>query len=242
MIVYSGKQFWNNFNNWDEGVFQDASRPRDEDMFRIQPWFQTQRMDWKATNKNREPSLFHVYWYHLLQWFNPVTYKAAGFHWVVPARVKFKSTYTESDFSSITPFATAEWGNITATDLRWYVQDAYWSNWDAKVAVRNESLEIMEDGVYFLDFFAQFVMPNWYSYSASQSYPLWLALLRYDEKEKNYPVYAYTQSRTCFYLDRVHETVATPILKWTRLSLGVWHGYTAGNILVACWITAVRIW
>jgi hypothetical protein len=38
MIVYAGKQFWNDFNNGDEALFQDANRPRDNDKFKIKPW------------------------------------------------------------------------------------------------------------------------------------------------------------------------------------------------------------
>ena len=52
MIVYSGKQFWNNFNNWDEGLFQDANRPRDNDKFKIRPWLQSEKWKWRDTNKN----------------------------------------------------------------------------------------------------------------------------------------------------------------------------------------------
>ena len=193
MIVYAGKQFWNNFNNWDEWVFQDANRPRDDDKFKIRPWFQSWRRDWKATNSNREPALFHAYWYSLVTWANPVTYKASWYHGVMPTRIRFKSSYTESDFSGITPFPTWEWWSITASDLKWYVWNAYSDNWDAKATVRDDCLEIMEDWVYFLDYFAQFIYPNGYSYSASQSYPLWIALLMYDPKTKLYPIYAWIE-------------------------------------------------
>jgi hypothetical protein len=52
MIVYAGKQFWNDFNNWDEALFQDANRPRDNNMFKLRPWFQSDKWDWRWTNKN----------------------------------------------------------------------------------------------------------------------------------------------------------------------------------------------
>lgn len=52
MIVYAGKQFWNEFNNWDEALFQDANRPRDNDMFKIRPWMQSGKWKWRDTNKD----------------------------------------------------------------------------------------------------------------------------------------------------------------------------------------------
>ena len=52
MIVYAGKQFWNDFNNWDEWVFQDANRPRDNDKFKLRPWLQSDKWKWRETNKN----------------------------------------------------------------------------------------------------------------------------------------------------------------------------------------------
>lgn len=52
MIVYAGKQFWNDFNNGDEALFQDASRPRDNDMFKLRPWLQSWKWKWKEANKD----------------------------------------------------------------------------------------------------------------------------------------------------------------------------------------------
>ena len=52
MIVYAGKQFWNDFNNGDEALFQDANRPRDNDKFKIRPWLQSDK--WKQREVNKE--------------------------------------------------------------------------------------------------------------------------------------------------------------------------------------------
>ena len=233
MIVYPNKQFWNDFNNWDEALFQDANRPRDEDKFKIQPWMQSWRWNWKTTNKNRMPSMFHAYWYSLVTWYNPVNYKASdGVVWM---RIRFKSKYTASDFSSIAPYSDARGNSLSASDLLGYVWDAYGENGDAKANVKNEYLEILETWIYFIDMFAQFVYPSWYNYSASTGYPLYLWLI------VDGSIYAYTQGRSCFYLDRLHETFAAPITAWSKLALGVAHGYTSAPILVAWGITAVRM-
>lgn len=52
MKVYSWKQYWNNFNSWDEGLFQDANRPRDDDKFKIRPWLQSDK--WKQREVNKD--------------------------------------------------------------------------------------------------------------------------------------------------------------------------------------------
>ena len=52
MIVYTGKQFWNDFNNGDEALFQDANRPRDNDKFKIRPWLQSDK--WKQREVNKD--------------------------------------------------------------------------------------------------------------------------------------------------------------------------------------------
>ena len=52
MIVYSWKQYWNDFNNGDEALFQDANRPRDNDKFRIRPWLQSDKWKQREVNKN----------------------------------------------------------------------------------------------------------------------------------------------------------------------------------------------
>ena len=52
MKVYSWWQYWNNFNSWDEGLFQDANRPRDNDMFKIKPWLQSDKWKQRETTKD----------------------------------------------------------------------------------------------------------------------------------------------------------------------------------------------
>jgi hypothetical protein len=52
MIVYAWKQFWNDFNNGDEALFQDANLPRDDFMFKIQHWLQANKQDFRQSNKN----------------------------------------------------------------------------------------------------------------------------------------------------------------------------------------------
>lgn len=50
MIVYAGKQYWNEFNNWDEALFEDAVLPRDSYKFKIKQGIQTQKNDLRTAN------------------------------------------------------------------------------------------------------------------------------------------------------------------------------------------------
>ena len=108
MIVYAGKQFWNDFNNWDEGVFQDASRPRDNNMFKIKPWLQSDKWDWKRANKNTQPMLSIFSWV----WRSAVTWTA---DWQVlnlwGISRFFTGKATASDFSDYSTILE-QWGGV----------------------------------------------------------------------------------------------------------------------------------
>ena len=63
MIVYSWKQRWNNFNNGDEALFQDANRPRDNDKFKIRPWLQSDKWKQREVNKDIYVDAAELYWW-----------------------------------------------------------------------------------------------------------------------------------------------------------------------------------
>lgn len=63
MIVYTGKQYWNDFNNWDEALFQDASRPRDSNMFKVRPWLQSDKWKQRETNKDIYVDAAELHWW-----------------------------------------------------------------------------------------------------------------------------------------------------------------------------------
>ena len=62
MIVYTWKQYWNEFNNWDEGLFQDANRPRDEDKFKLRPWLQSDKWKFREANKDTWLPIHQYMW------------------------------------------------------------------------------------------------------------------------------------------------------------------------------------
>ena len=107
MIVYAGKQFWNDFNNWDEALFQDANRPRDNNMFKLRPWLQSDKWKWRETNKNTQPrlSIFSWVWTSAVSW-------TADWEAIVLWGVSrfFSKKATASDFSQYSSILSQRWG------------------------------------------------------------------------------------------------------------------------------------
>ena len=107
MIVYAGKQYWNDFNNWDEALFQDANRPRDDDKFKLRPWLQSGKWDRKWSNKNTQPRLTVFSWV----WTSAVTGTADGQVLSLGGISKFFSKEaTASDFSQYSSILSQRWG------------------------------------------------------------------------------------------------------------------------------------
>lgn len=243
MIAYSWKQYWNEFNNGDEWLFQDANRPRDDDKFKIRPWYQTQKMDWKTQATNTWATAYTVYWYAMQQWYNPdwaYEWYEQRFWWRPTWRMMLKSDYSASDLAEIRNYTDAMGHTWTNADALEYVKNAV-SSWNAKTRVTDWALEITETGTYVLNCFADFIYPWWYSYSIGSPYPLFLDLLIYDTNKKDYVTYHYTQSRSCAYIDRLSFQVCANFPSGTRFWIMVSHSYTSHKVLVTWGITATRI-
>lgn len=243
MIVYAGKQFWNEFNNGDEALFQDAGRPRDDDMFKIRPWYQTQKMDWKTQATNTWATAYTVFGYSMQQWYNPdwaYEWYEEWFWWKPTWRMMLKSEYSENDLAEIKNYTDAMGHTWTTKDALEYVKNAT-GKWDAKTRVTDSALEITETWTYILKCFADFIFPWWYSFSAWSTYPLFLALLTYDPEKKDYVPYDHIQARSCAYIDRLSIEACANIPKWARFWIIVSHWYTTHKVLVTWGITATRI-
>lgn len=111
MVAYSGKQFWNEFNNWDEGLFQDASRPRDWDKFKVLQGINTRKQDLRTANS----------WIAAQATFRSITMLAwqPSIIWTTPY---MKNKFSASDISEIEGFVNTSWYwygdlNAVAADL-----------------------------------------------------------------------------------------------------------------------------
>ena len=226
MIVYAGKQYWNNFNNWDEGLFQDANRPRDDDKFKIRPWMQSGKWDWRKSNKNTDASIYT--WYG----FRQVSNTASLGTWYDFYRLRLKDKFTESDLSAFNWYQqrTKTW---TAQEILWYFEDAQ-KQWNPKTRIIDWDLEILETWTYIVTLFAQFLRPNGHTWNTNSA--MGVSLL--EKVGSWYVAKWYNMSRSCTDVDAVFLTVWTYIEQGTCIAPWACEWYW--NVMVIGWITATR--
>lgn len=124
MIVYAGKQFWNDFNNWDEWVFQDANRPRDNDKFKLRPWLQSDKWKWRDTNKDTWLPVHQYIWIAVAPTATRTYFKRVSDSWT-EQQIKDCCSWYDSIIS---------WGNVQWWTAESLVKDidtrkqAYWTS------------------------------------------------------------------------------------------------------------------
>jgi len=122
MIVYSWKQYWNDFNNGDEWLFQDAGRPRDEEMFKLRPWLQSDKWKWRDANKDTWLPVHQYVWIAV----------APTATWTYFKRVS--DSWTEQQIKDCCSWYSSiiSWGNVQGWTAESLVNDinskkqAYW--------------------------------------------------------------------------------------------------------------------
>lgn len=227
MIVYSWKQFWNNFNNGDEWLFQDADRPRDSNMFKIQHWIQTGRQDLRTANS----------WIAAQGTFYGVKVQTWGAIriWETAA---LKNKYTASDFPWLDSFVAMDGTTYSAEAIanglkpviiwRPYVN----ADWD---------IVIWKSGVYAVTCQCLYVAPTWYDVSSttfsrnSAYYKFYVSLML------NWVASMWTQSRGCGSADALSVFYVWWFDTWDRLNTGFFHTYTASAFLCQPTINLYRL-
>ena len=219
MIVYAGKQFWNNFNNWDEGVFQDANRPRDDDMFMIRSWVQTRKQDLRTANSGiaaqgtfRSAKL--QAWQALIEWNTAV----------------MKDKFSYGDFSDIN-FTNTAWYTYTMNDFMGWL----WSEiiWKPYVNAVDGDVVIGKSGVYAVTCGCEFIAPSTSAskitsttFSSSAAfYKMYVSLLL------NWLDSVHNQSRWCWWADVITVFYVWWFDTWDRLNVWFLHTDTADTFL-----------
>ena len=182
MIVYAGKQFWNDFNNGDEALFQDANLPRDDNKFKIQAWVQARKNDLRTANSNiAAQAVFYGV-------------KVAGgttdaYNY---SKANMKASYTASDLSEVNSF-TAQDGTTynAATVAEWLKAEINWrpyvnADWD---------ITIWKSGVYAVNCQCTFIAPLYYEIWTAVNYKFYIHLIVNDK------MYMWTQGRWCWTID-----------------------------------------
>jgi hypothetical protein len=185
MIVYSGKQFWNNFNNGDDAVFGDSNRPRDENGFKLRPWLQGDKWSFRDVNKKT--------WFSqiVLKWWSDI---ATTPSWqptnreipIVKAKRKasdwkevwYPFTIDDGSWKSWT-YSNEIWNNPQYKIVEWNFQyeynQAYQLSWQPVVPAvvktkQTASLEIVEDGLYNVSCYWWFYFDYKWSFNSNNAY------------------------------------------------------------------------
>jgi len=182
MIVYSGKQFWNDFNNWDEGLFQDANRPRDDDKFQIRPWVNSRKNDLRVAN-SWIAAQGTFYWLKVQAWQSTISWNTAY----------MKNKYTASDISDVNSFVAIDGTTYNAN----YFLDQMNAVILWKPYVNADGyITIWKWGVYAVTCNCLFVAPTWYNVVTSYDYKFYVAMMI-----NGWVASMWTQSRGCWWQD-----------------------------------------
>ena len=227
MIVYAGKQYWNDFNNWDEGVFQDANRPRDDYKFQLRPWVNTKRNDLRTANSGIAAQ-GTFYWAKLQDWQQYIT--DANSNWL------FNTAYLRNSY--------------TAADIPWVINAEYVAPQMKAVIVGRPYVNtsdwdvvIGKSWIYAITVQAEFIAPASYASkttsttfsSSSAFYKFYVAMML------NWQPHMYTQARGCGGLD-THSLVYVGWMDtWDRLNIGFLHTYTTDPFSVITTINLYRL-
>lgn len=227
MIVYAGKQYWNDFNNWDEALFQDANRPRDEDKFKIQPWLQSWKRDRRTANKN----------IYMAQALVRCLVKNPSATYSTPY---FKTQYSSDDFSFIVGYTPNWWSAITTAQASQLAEESAiqgWQ-WDACISVVDGNVVIRKSWTYILEAFAEFVYPTWFNVGSSYQYIEYVALKTY--KDNQWQVVLWSTDRACGTRSYRKASYVTYASAGDILNVEVWQSSWL-ETLVNVWLNAYRL-
>ncbi len=219
MIVYPWKQRWNDFNNGDEALFQDANRPRDNDKFKIKYWVQTRKQDLRTANTNiaAQGTFYGVKVQNgqlglVDQDGNRLFNKAY-----------LRNSYTTSDISEIDWYTTASWYVYNASS------EAGWLKaviiWRPYIDANGWDIVIGKTWVYAVTAQCVFIAPSGYNGSDSVNYKFYVSLLMNDKP------WMYTQSRGCGGMDTFSVSYVWLFDTWDRLNVWFLHTYTTSPFL-----------
>lgn len=219
MIVYAGKQFWNDFNNGDEALFEDAGLPRDSNKFKIQQWIQARKQDLRTANSwIAAQGTFHCW------------KSQAGQSNLVFNTAYMKNTYTTSDFG----------GNLTEEETKRLNATIIWRPY---VNADKWDIVIGKDGVYAVTIQCMFIAPSSYTSkvtsstfsSSSAFYKFYVALML------NWNPDTWTQSRWCWTNDSLSLAFTWIFRTWDRVNVGFLHTYTTDPFAVVPEINLYRL-
>lgn len=157
--------YWNNFNNWDEAKLSDSTRPRDEFWFRIKPWMQSDKWDWRWANKNRYLDYCVNQWWVEKQWEAPANWTPVTVPLYFDNTGKFSVTWTYD-------LTTDYWESIS----KWEIIGSLW--WQQK----DWRLVIPETWNYMVQYYVEYNRQHWTTTTYATAPKLYTAPTYYDTK------------------------------------------------------------
>lgn len=233
MINFKQWDSWgNNFNNWDEALLSDSNRPRDEFWFKVKPWMQSDKWDWRSSNKNINLQQAIYKSAVLSPWL-------AWWATAMPDIPVFKTNYTASDFSSLDWYVWATGITYSAWDIAWDRKAELFGStktiiedWNTIIVpqvatwVQDWMIFIWESGTYILQAYSDFFFPYWYDSNNSYLYKEYVYLYSYDKKKKSITIWVRNQARACSAQDWLNTLFVWWLPKGTWLTIWVTHTYT----------------
>lgn len=244
MIVYAGKQYWNDFNNWDEALFQDANRPRDNDKFKLRPWLQSWKWKWRTANKDTDFSHVMIKWYSQVEW----TAANTQLKRAVPT---LKAKWTESEINSA-PSIFGSLGleywqiennwNPFVLLKSWEIKYATWDGWVwlTTKATTTDYFEIAESWLYCITIFGAFYFDtSYYDSSTGYQYKEWVWIAQ--PVDWVFTTTDRTQARAVWNGDNVRLMQIWWYPKWSQIVPIVAHSLTSWTNYVYWAMSVVRL-
>jgi len=222
MIVYAGKQFWNDFNNGDEALFEDAGLPRDSNKFKILPWINTRKNDYRTANS-------WIAAQGLFQWLKIKEWNSSAYAFSV---ANMKNSYTPADFAEVNWFVASDGTTYNADTLSKGIKSTI--IWRPYVNADGDII-IWKSGLYAVTCQCVFIAPTWYSASNSYNYKFYVYLVL------NWQMDMWTQGRWCWTIDAYSLFFMGRFNTWDRINTWFTHTYETKAFLCQPSINLYRL-
>ena len=241
MIMYTWKQFGNDFRNGDDAVFWDSNRPRDDNWTKIRPWLQGDKWKWRETNKKTWFSEICLKWWSdwtSTQSWQPINRSSVVYKpkWTVQEindalwQQLFDATTIGSTYMTL---ANNPQYKITEENVTYLT-----GSW-----TRTENtyvLEIIEDWLYYIIVNGQFTMASWYNTTNSYQQKFRVGLFQYYE-DGIYRPFDQTQNRGCWSADNWTLTNIQRLPAWSKFLPVFAHTYSWGAKIFSLF-KAIKLW
>ena len=221
--------WWNNFNNGDEALFNDASRPRDSYWFKMQPWMQSDKWDQRDVNKN-------IYLDQcIVRWARKITWNSTRYYSYDTDQINL---YTDLKWKiNIWTYTQYWWRTLTSA----YIEDNYetYIKWNLWWTCKNWRLVIPTSWSYFINYYVEFLYSS--SHNVSQSYKN-LTLLNSYGKDWVYKwVYHQRSMPRLNAQDNCWSTTIQDLEQWEIIWLSAMHSKDNEETLVAWTLIVIKL-